>query len=597
MHQDRYSLLLYRTCLLGSLLGLTASLYFLGGVSGHIGSSLLNIAAASVVLLAALFFLSIYFVLLLDKSRLGFLVWLLILLVLSVEVVLGLVPPTARDELIHHLAIPRLYVDAGRIFEIPFALHSYYPMLLDMLYTPFVKWGWDSIPKLIHGLFGLLTGLLLYAYLAHRLSPLYGLLGFFFFISTPIVLKLGNLAYVDLGLTFYSAASLLCLLRWVEEMGARRWLILSALSAGFALATKPNGLLVFLLLFFLLVFILGKASPGKMSTAIAWASLFLLLAFIPFSPWFFKNLSLTGNPFFPLLSGFFGGAGGGDGGAAYGGSSLGILTKRHLLYGESWWQMVSLPLRVFFSGQDNHPQYFDGVLNPILILFLPWASKGKWVGEKRLFFAFAFFYFLYTFFLVDLRIRYLLPMIPPLVVLLVFGIHNVYLRIVHPSWLWAGVAFLLAWNGFYLAGYFREVSPLPYLRGQERREAYLRRRVVDFPAMEYINGHLPAKARLYFLFTGNQGYYCERDYFYDTGETGRTLLRILRLASNEREIREELGMRGITHLLVRQDLLLSFLRNNLTPGQQEKWGRFQNRYLKVLFELRGYSVYEVQRNA
>ncbi|MGH7772846.1 MAG: glycosyltransferase family 39 protein, partial [Candidatus Binatia bacterium] len=258
MPQDRFSLLLYHTCFLGCFLGLTSTLYFLAGVTGHIGNSLLNAITAFFVFLAALFFLYIFFVSMLDKSRLGILIWFLILLVLLAEFVLGFVPPVARDELIHHLAIPKLYLQAGRIIEISFALHSYYPMLLDMLYTPFVKWGWDSVPKLIHGLFGFLTGLLLYAYLARRLNPVYGLLGFVLFVSIPMILRLSNLAYVDLGLTFYSSASLLCLLRWLEDVKARRWLILSGLSAGFALATKFNGLLVSLLLFLFLAFILGR---------------------------------------------------------------------------------------------------------------------------------------------------------------------------------------------------------------------------------------------------------------------------------------------------------------------------------------------------
>ena len=76
-----------------------------------------------------------------------------------IEIILCLVPPTARDELTHHLAIPQLYVRAGRIIEVPMAPYSYFPMLLDMLYTPWIYWGYDSVPKLIHGLFGFLTGI------------------------------------------------------------------------------------------------------------------------------------------------------------------------------------------------------------------------------------------------------------------------------------------------------------------------------------------------------------------------------------------------------------------------------------------------------
>lgn len=587
MERGRFSLLLYRTALLGSLLGWTATIYFLFGIGGHLGNPVLDLAAALMVLMAALFFLYAFFFVLLDRSRIGLLLWLLILLILGIEALLGLVPPAVRDEVVHHLALPKLYIKAGRIYEVPFALHSYYPMLIDMLYTPFVGWGLDALPKLIHGLYGLLTGLVIFAYLAWRLNSIYGLLGFLFFISTPVVLKLGNLAYVDLGLTFYCTASLLCLLRWVEESKTKGWLFLSAFSAGFALASKPSGLLVFLLLFFLLVFILESMAQGKALATAAWASLFSLLALIPFSPWLLKNFTLTGNPLFPFFTTLLGGQ-------AQGIFSVAPLSIRRVLYGESWWQIAALPLRVFFFGQDNQPQYFDGVLNPVLILFLPWAFKGKWPAEKRVFFAFALLFFLFALFMTDLRIRYLLPLVPALVILAVFGVHNLYLRLAHPPWLFVAVIFLLAWNGLYLSSYFREVSPLAYLGGGQGREAYLQRRLVEFPAIQYINRNLPSEARVFLLFTGNRGYYLERDYFYDTGDLGQTLLRVVGAADDEREIAQGFKKEKITHLLVRQELLQRFVGRNFTPAQREIWRRFQGRYLEPLFEQRGYGVYAVR---
>ena len=88
--------------------------------------------------------------------------------------------------------------------------------------------------------------------------------------------------------------------------------------------------------------------------------------------------------------------------------ALGIFDKREHLYGENIWQIIALPLRVFFSGQDDNPQYFDGVLTPMLILFLPWVFKGKWLEEKKILAGFALLLLLYAVFLVDLRIRYIL---------------------------------------------------------------------------------------------------------------------------------------------------------------------------------------------
>jgi len=603
MPHDRFSLLLYRTSLSGCLLGGTATLYLLGGVSGFVGNPLLNIAAAAGVSLAALFFLYIFFIWMLEKRKWNLLLWLVILLVLSAEVVLSLLPPTARDELTHHLAIPRLYVKAGRIYGIPFAPYSYYPMLLDMLYIPWVRWGWDSVPKLIHALYGFMTALLIYAYLARRLSPFYGLFGFFSFIFAPAVLRLSNWAYVDLGMTFYSAASLLCLLRWLEAREIRnsqsairdfhsRWLILAGLSAGFGVATKPNGMLVVLLLFLMLIYASGREKGKGLRETLSFVFLFLVLAGTAVSPWVLKNLLWTGNPFFPFLTGVFG-SGGGGGVSVGEASGLGIFTMRELLYGENIWQILASPVRIFFTGRDDQPQYFDGVLNPILILFLPWSFKGKWREEKRLLFAFSFLYLLYAFFLADLRVRYILPIVPPLVILLVYAIHNIYLRIVHPSFLYGAVVLLLALNGVYLWNYFQALSPLGYFTGKESREAYLSRMLPEYPAVQYINHSTPSTVRIYFLFVGRRVYYCERDYFHDDGDNPWVLLRIIQSAREGSDIRAKLGEKGLTHLLVREELLGRFLANNLTSEQSKVWGSFAGGHLRRLFHSKGYSVYQI----
>src|SRR5581483_11693623 len=155
-------------------------------------------------------------------------------------------------------------------------------MLLDMLYTPWVYWGYDFVPKLIHGLFAGLTGLLLCAYLERRMNAVYGLLGFFFY----------------LGITFYTSAAILSLLRWRETRAELRWLSLAALSLGFALAAKPNGLVAALLIGVLFALMLVKP-PRPAFTAILRSSImFGGLALLPFLPWLAKNWLQTGNPFF-----------------------------------------------------------------------------------------------------------------------------------------------------------------------------------------------------------------------------------------------------------------------------------------------------------
>ncbi|HEU4342881.1 MAG TPA: hypothetical protein VFU31_15070 [Candidatus Binatia bacterium] len=590
---DPISSLLYQTSLVGCLLGAVATLYFLGGLAGSIHSPVLNLAVAISLVAASIFFLCHFLAAARETNWVGRILWLSALVIVFVEIVLGLVPPIARDELTHHLAIPRLYTRTGRISEIPMAPYSYYPMLLDMLYTPWIYWGYDFVPKLVHGLFGWLTGLALYAYLSRRMNVLYGLLGFFFFLSLPAVLRLSHWAYVDLGTTYYVTAALLCIVRWLEERESRSWLILAALSAGFSVATKPNGLLAWVLLFLLFALFLAKQPErgwGKISSDLA---VFGISGWLPCLPWLLKNWFQTGNPFFPLLAGFFSSSSVGEPGGEKTFVGLDIFAKRELLYGESGWQIAALPLRIFFSGQDDNPQYFDGVLSPILILLLPWAFKGKWIEEKKLFISFALLFLLYAFFLADLRIRYVLPIVPPLIMLLIYGVFNIYLRIKRPVYLFAILLSFAGLHGAYLWNYFRDVSPAGYLLGRESREAYLERRLAEYPAYRYINQELPSTAKIYLLFVGRRAYYCDRDYFHDGGELPAYLLNAVQSANDPMQIEAALERRGITHLLAREDLLQEFLSHNLSVPQQRVWRLWAARHLQLLFRDRGYSVHRI----
>jgi hypothetical protein len=260
--EERFSLLLRRASLSGVVLGGAGTIYFFTGLAGYVSSPLPNFLVVAALAGAVLFFFREFSRAFAESEWLARCVWLAILVIIVVETLLSLVPPTARDELTHHLTIPRLYARAGRLIEVPMAPYSYYPMLLDMLYTPWVVWGYDSVPKIVHALFGYLTGLLLYAYLSRRMNSVYGLLGFLFWISIPSVLRLSHWAYVDLGITFFTTAALLCLLRWREEKTNGSWLVLAGLSAGFAVATKPNGLVALLLLGLLFAWQLAGTEPG-----------------------------------------------------------------------------------------------------------------------------------------------------------------------------------------------------------------------------------------------------------------------------------------------------------------------------------------------
>ena len=587
-----YRQLLLRVAAVGCLLGICATFYLVFGLFGYVHAIALNSIVVLTLVMAAGFFVWQYGKILGETNWLGRIVWLGIMIILLAEVVLGCLPPIARDELTHHLAIPRLYANAGRIIEVPMAPYAYYPMLLDMLYTPWVYWGYDFVPKLVHALFAWLTALALFAYLAMRMSALYGLLGMFFYLSLPSILRLSHWGYIDLGISFYSTVALLCLLLWRERRTGTLTLALAGFSLGFALATKPNGLVAALIITILFVLMIVKPPLLGWLKSCRDLLVFGASAALPYAPWLIKNWLQTGNPFFPLLGSLF--AANADGATAVASfSGFGIFEKRAIFYNENIWQIIFLPLRVFISGQDDNPQYFDGVLTPVLLLFLPWAFKGQWLSEKRYLAAFAGLFFLYAIVLVDMRIRYILLIVPPLVALLVFGVFNVYLRIKQPAYLYAALGLFALWHGSYLIQYFRDLAPSAYLTGEESREQYLARLAPEYPVFHFINTETPKTARIYLLFIGRRAYYSERAYFHDGGELPGFLLSAIRSAASAEQVGETLKENRISDLMVREDLLRDFLSHNLTAAEIDRWNKFATQGLTLRFHQNGYSVYEL----
>ncbi len=307
-------------------------------------------------------------------------------------VILASVPPVTRDALVHHLAVPKLYLKHGAIYEIPFMVFSYYPMNLDMLYLVALRLGNDILPKFIHFGFGLLTAWLVYGYLKEQLNTIYGILGALFFLSIPLIVKLSITVYVDLGLIFFSTGALLLLLRWVNEGFKPKHLILSAVSCGLAMGTKYNGLIVCFLLTLFVAFLYarygGKGSHGGLK-ALGYGGLFVAVALMVFSPWMIRNYQWKKNPIYPLYNSFFNPAPSteADGQQARSGGSgrVGLFSYREMIYNESWPQIALLPVRVFFEGRDDNPRYFDGKLNPFLLIlpllaFFPRRSGGETLG-------------------------------------------------------------------------------------------------------------------------------------------------------------------------------------------------------------------------
>lgn len=537
----------------------------------------------------------------------GLLLAAVVILVASM-VVLSWVPPVSKDELVHHLAVPKLYLKQGGMHEISFMPFSYYPMNLDLLYLIPLYFGNDILPKFIHFSFALLTAGLLFGYLKRRTGRGFALFGVVFFLSIPIIVKLSISAYVDLGVLFFSFASLLLLLKWAESGLKRKFLILSGVMAGLAMGTKYNAMVTAVLLTLFVPILSAPRIKGKFFRSLVQCLLFLSIALLVFSPWMLRNYSWKKNPIYPLYEHKFNPqkspASGEDQAKDDSiNAGLGVFVIRAGMYHETWWEIALVPIRIFLEGRDGSPKHFDGKLNPFLLLlpvFAFWRMREEQEEvrkEKKIMLAFVVLFFAIAFFTSDLRIRYIAPIIPVLVVLSVMGAEKFYRAIgkerrgrrkkVAFALLTVALALALAYNGRYVVAQFKEVEPFGYIAGTVSRDEYLDRHRPEYAAMRFINTHLPQNAKVMLVFLGSRGYYCDRSYVYGDEALGSVFL----ISENAQEMHSKLKDMGVTHLLIYDPLFGRWVSGNLKERAERGLKPFFLNYAKLVYSQNGFSVF------
>jgi len=542
-------------------------------------------------------------------------------------VILASVPPVSRDALIHHLALPKLYLKHGGIYEIPSLTFSYYPMNLDLLYMIPLYLGNDIIPKYIHFAFALLTAACIFLYLSRRLGDIYALLGVVLFLSLPIIVKLSITVYVDLGLIFFSTAALFYLFKWMENNYKLKHLLVSALLCGLGLGTKYNGLIVFFLLtiFVILIFIkTSENSVNKQSRAIGYGILFMLAAVVVFSPWAIKNYIWTRNPVYPLYDSWFNSktAGVADPGSVstsdeefqnsktdenQSSGKWGHFAIRKIIFKEKWWEIVLIPIRIFFQGKDDDPKYFDGRLNPLLFFLPIFAFFGtnknlpKIRLEKKILTWFSVLFILYAFVQTDMRVRYISPVIPALVVLSIFGLNDL-IHILRNRFagnrakmgragVYLGVSILLCLNALYIWHQFRYVSPLNFISGRIGRDAYIEQYRPEYAAIQFANKEVPDTGIILGVFLGNRSYYSNRPMVFNFK---RFLLDAFQQNFSAEEVTVNLSNAGITHLIVRYDLFNRWVDNNFDDNLKGELSRLFTKHMDLVFSKGGHGVFQMR---
>jgi hypothetical protein len=356
---------------------------------------------------------------------------------------------------------------------------------------------------------------------------------------------------------------------------------------------------------------------------VGFGAIFFTIALLVFSPWMIRNYVWKGNPLYPLYDNVFNRQIPVSPDAQTGSQTLGPafdpqhsskakstrwspFAIRKVIYGESWWEIALIPVRIFFQGQDDNPKYFDGQLNQFLF-FLPFFAfirlkkdPALLRSEKKIFIFFSIFFLLYAFSTTSIRIRYVAPIIPPLVILATLGLHQITRMVTkrkkaQPARIGSGfiiliVTIILALNASYILKQFRYVDPFSYLSGQVSRDTYIAKYRPEYSIYQYVNRNLPDNVKMLGLFLGNRRYYSERELIFDVSE----FKKIVNSASSEKKVLKELRKEGFAYLIIRLDLFNQWTNKQFDNREKEMLKFFFAEHVSHLLSKNGYGLFKLR---
>jgi len=360
--------------------------------------------------------------------------------------------------------------------------------------------------------------------------------------------------------------------------------------------------------------------------AMGYGAVFMIVSLMVFSPWMIKNYIWTNNPIYPLYDSLFNSkkvipitikAPDTDSSDSTKNISndvkkpkgrWGHFAVRKIVYGEKWLETALIPVRVFFQGKDDNPKYFDGRLNPILFIlpffaFIRTKNNDHALStEKKILVIFSVLFLLFVFFQTDMRIRWIGPIIPPLVILSVFGLNEIITILnercsrtvakILKGCVIVFITFLVSLNAFYIIGLFKVVEPMSYISGRVGRDEYIEKYRPEYAVINYANHNIPDNAKIMCMFLGNRSYYIDREVVFSYSLASKVVIQ----KDSSKKILNDLKKRKVTHLLIRYDLFKKRLQDNYNEEDKKIIRQFFKNYVKLLYSKNGHGLYQLKNH-
>lgn len=529
-----------------------------------------------------------------DQALAGF-----VLFILLVAFVLALVPPTAWDSLVYHLAGPKLYLEAGGLnhdLDLPYLG---FPQAGSMLFLWGQMLAGPQLSQLLHLTFAILT-LMLMMDLIKVFTPGSGWLAAAVILGVPTAAMVASWAYVEWIVMFAALASFILIRAEEPPTSARKLALLRghhALAlAGFfaAMAFNTKYTAVGILLGLILFMIFERRSWHGLAVFIGIVALAIL-------PYLLKNWFLTGNPVYP----FFLGGKYWDAHRTFWYSRVGT--------GLGLFDLLQAPWEATIFGLEGgvvvgHPPY-SATIGPVMLALLPLAALGfnrRSDGTKRLLRSLAIVCLIaFIAWLVQLALskllvqtRLLFPILPMVVLLGLAGYEGLTSggRIARLTRLALGtlIGLMLALNLLEVCIFIVDMNPARVLLGRQTEAEYLAERLGEYAYVMADINQLPEGSVVRFLWEP-RSYHCARHVTCEPDALLDRWWHTWQHETDESAIAETWRDEGVTHVLVFHAGGQAVQEEGFDPLSDEAWmgltSFIDGHLIKLTVREGGYALY------
>lgn len=452
-------------------------------------------------------------------------------------------PPSDADSLAYHYALPKLFVEAGRLVFVARAIDGVSPMLVQMTYVPVFALGGEAALQMWVLVSGLgIVALVCAECVAAALPRWFAALVALILMSTPAYIYGAHSGQVEVRTALFVFIGC-CAVARARERDAISFAVVGGLAAGFFAGSKYFGLFFCLAAGFVLL-----AATRRLGVFAA----FCVAALVAGSEWYVWNFVHIGDPVFPMLHGLLPVSDPAlwtpEAQAAFVQSLF--EAERAVPLTVLWW--IGYPFYALLSANPVIEGGRTG-LGPFLILILPLTLVGivrfrRSLGHHRLTVPaviVVLFYTLWFFSGASQRIRHLLPFYPIILLAFAFAAYR-------------GAQWVSAWKGFAFAsiltvGLHLAIATIYasnfvwYHLSGESRAAFLGRNVSLFDTVVWLNAELNASDRVVVPYRQLM-YYLDVPAFF-AHPLNQALVDVRPDAHDPQKFLRQLHAQNITHIL------------------------------------------------